>query len=124
MSELHLRSDLLRRYPASETIDGIPCYAPQLLGQETGYDPSHHAEIAALAEGNWWYTSRNALIVYALTRWFPQARSYLELGCGTGLVLKAVAEALPGLHSMGSELFLSGLQQARDGLPGVELVQG
>lgn len=115
--------DALATCPAPDIIDGIPCYAADLLGKEDGYDSSHHGELAELAVDNWWFTQRNALIVYALTTHFPSARSYMEIGCGSGIVLDAVSRALPGLEMVGSELFTSGLDETRRFVPHVDVVQ-
>src|SRR5207244_1562327 len=57
----------------------------------------------------------------ALAAHFPHARSYLEVGCGTGYVLRAVRDAFPGLRVEGSELFEEGLAIARRRLPEVPL---
>ncbi len=121
MSEVN--SALLQAYPASVQVQGIPCYAPEMLGREDGYDSSHHGELAHLAKDNWWFRQRNALIVYALTTYFPGAYTYLEVGCGSGVVLQAVKQALPRLDLLGSELFISGLEEASSHVPDVDLIQ-
>lgn len=118
------QADLLERYPA-HIVDGFPCYARHILeeGQATGYNPASHRELAALEAGNWWFRSRNAMILGAVERWFPEVRTYLEIGCGTGFVLSGISQALPDLHMVGSELFLTGLAETRERLPDVCLVQ-
>lgn len=116
-------SDLTLRFPAADTVDGVPCYAPEMIGAESGYDPTAHAELARLEAGNWWFTSRNQLIIDALTRYFPAPRSFLEIGCGNAFVLSGVHAALPGTRLAGTELFLSGLLEARRRLPVAFLAQ-
>jgi SAM-dependent methyltransferase len=44
---------------------------------------------------------------------FPQARNFLEIGCGTGFVLEAIHRELPRLEISGSELFSDGLVFAK-----------
>jgi SAM-dependent methyltransferase len=57
-------------------------------------------------------------------RYFPSARRYLEIGCGTGFVLAAFACSRPWTRLIGSELHLAGLLLARERLPAqAELVQ-
>jgi SAM-dependent methyltransferase len=56
-------------------------------------------------------------------RCFPEARTLLEVGCGTGFVLAALREALPNLRLTGGELFPEGLEIARRRLPDVELIE-
>lgn len=116
-------TELVRRFPPQRDVDGIACYAPEMIGAETGYDPAGHAELARLEADNWWFTSRNQLIIDALTRFFPGARSFLEIGCGTAFVLSGIHAALPGTRLAGTELFLSGLAEAARRLPTAFLAQ-
>jgi SAM-dependent methyltransferase len=60
-----------------------------------------------------------------MLRWyFPCARSLLEIGCGTGFVLRAIQNTHPAIALTGSELHISGLVPARQRLgTGPELIQ-
>jgi len=103
--------------------DGFPAFAPELAGGAAGFDPAHFAELARLEAGNFWFRSRNRLILWALRRYFPQARRLLEVGCGTGYVLSGLAAALPGLALTGSEAATAGLAYAARRVPDAALVQ-
>lgn len=118
------QQSLLRRYPAA-SVGGFPSYAPEVLEglEPDGYDPRAHAELANLEADNWWFRSRNALIVEAVGRWFPDAPTYLEIGCGTGFVLRGLTEAFPDMAMVGSELFLTGLAETQSRLPNATLIQ-
>lgn len=105
------------------SMDGVPCYAPQLAHESPGFRPEHFARLAQLEEGNFWFRARNELIVHVLRKYFPQARTMLEIGCGTGYVLRGVTQAIPGLHVSGSEIFLEGLSFAARRLPDADLFQ-
>ncbi|HET9818189.1 MAG TPA: class I SAM-dependent methyltransferase [Rhodanobacteraceae bacterium] len=63
------------------------------------------------------------MIVHALRRFFPHARRLLEIGCGTGYVLRGITERLPELQVSGSEIFLEGLDFASRRLPAADLFQ-
>lgn len=90
-----------------------------------GYDAALFRELARVAPESFWFRARNRLIVSSLERHFPEAGSFLEVGCGDGFVLAAVREAFPHLRLAGLELFEEGLRLARERLPqDVELVQG
>jgi SAM-dependent methyltransferase len=91
--------------------------------ERSGFDPALFAYLAELEPRSFWFRARNRLIVSAVRRHFPHARTLLEVGCGTGFVLAALQEAFPGLHLTGSELFREGLEVAQRRLPEVELIE-
>jgi SAM-dependent methyltransferase len=73
---------------------------------------------------HFWFVARNGLIVGLIDGYFPHARRYLEIGCGSGPVLQAVAASRHWERLVGSELRPSGLAYARQRLPReVEFVQ-
>ena len=88
-----------------------------------GFRAEYFEELARLESGNFWFESRNALIVSRLRTHFPGMTSFLEVGCGTGFVLAAIASAFPSTRLVGSETFEAGLVFARQRLPEVELVR-
>ena len=94
-------------------IEGIPAFAPELSDTTTGFDPAAYAKLASLEPGSFWFNSRNALIVHALRKYAPRARNFLEIGCGTGFILSAIADTRPDLDLTGSELHAAGLAVAR-----------
>lgn len=94
------------------TIDGFTAYAPDLAREAPGYDPQHYRTLAEFEAASFWFRARNDLILGALRAHFPGARDYLEIGCGTGFVLSAVAAAFPGMRTSGSEIFVEGLSVA------------
>jgi SAM-dependent methyltransferase len=89
----------------------------------TGYDASLFETLAALEPTSFWFRGRNKVILWAIDRWFPNARSFLEVGCGTGYVLSALLASRPDLEAVGAELFPEGLRVARRRLRGVPLAQ-
>ena len=104
-------------------IDGYRAFAPELATANAGYEPSFYAELVKLEAKNFWFRSRNRLILWALQRYFPNAASFLEMGCGTGFVLAAIERALPNLAIQGSEIFIQGLELADQRLDRTELFQ-
>ncbi len=106
-----------------ERIGGFLAFAPGLARGAEGFDPAHFTELARLEAGNFWFRARNRLIVWALQRYFPDARNFLEVGCGTGFVLAGVAAAKPALRLTGSEAATEGLAFAARRAATAELVQ-
>lgn len=86
-----------------------------------GFDPSHFVKLARLEQGNFWFRARNKLILWSLARFASDARNFLEVGCGTGFVLQAVACQFPRTEIHGSELLEEGLVFAAERLPRAQL---
>ena len=87
------------------------------------FDASVVDVLAAAEENSFWFRSRNELIISVIGRAFPQARSFLEIGCGTGFVLRGLHETFPGLALTGAELSTAGLRVARQRLPDVQFLE-
>jgi SAM-dependent methyltransferase len=93
--------------------DGIPMFAPELADTESGFDPADFAVLASVEREHFWFEPRNRLITSLIIRYFPTATRLLEVGCGTGMVLSAIAELRPWRRLVGSELHPAGLVEAR-----------
>jgi SAM-dependent methyltransferase len=108
---------------APAVSDGFRHFAPNRGVSDDDFDPEAFGRLAALEEGSFWFRARNRLIVQALQRWFPAMKSFLEIGCGSGFVLRAVAENFPQAAVAGSEVLAAGLPHARTRVPRAALFQ-
>jgi SAM-dependent methyltransferase len=104
-------------------IDGHFAFAPELAHESEGFEPEYFERLASQEAGNFWFRARNRLLVWAMQHYFPQAKKFLEIGCGTGFVMSGLKQAFPSLVLSGSEVFSEGLGFAERRLPGVELFQ-
>jgi SAM-dependent methyltransferase len=102
---------------------GVLLFAPELADGSSGFDAKFFPGLASVEAGHFWFRARNRLIQWAFRRYFPQAASFLEIGCGTGYVLAGMREAFPHLALSGSEIFPEGLAFAAERLPGTDLWQ-
>ncbi len=98
-------------------------FAPDLAAGNDGFSADYFAKLFAAEAGHFWFRSRNRILIWALRRYLPQARSLLEVGCGTGYVLAGIHEACPELVCSGSEVFLEGLAIAQSRAPDVGFSQ-
>jgi SAM-dependent methyltransferase len=104
--------------------EGIPMFAPELADTISGVDPAGFDALAKVEAGHFWFVVRNQLIVGLAGRFFPDARRFLEIGCGSGTVLGAMKKSRDWERVVGSELHPSALAHARQRLPSeVEFVQ-
>lgn len=105
-----------------EEIEGFPAFAPG-LASDAGFKDAHFHELVDLEARNFWFRSRNRLIVWALQWYFPGMQKFLEVGCGTGFVLSGISAACPSLRLAGSEISSAGLAHAAKRVPGAEFFQ-
>lgn len=94
-----------------------------MIAERAAYDPSIFEELAELEPRSFWFRGRATLLAWALERYFPQARTLLEVGCGTGYTLASIHDRRPGLELTGGELYPEGLRVARRRLPDVQLLE-
>lgn len=104
-------------------IDGFESYAPNYAHQADGYRASAFPRLARLEAANFWFRSRNKIILWILERYAKDFKSLLEIGCGTGYVLSGIARKFPGAELKGSEIYTSGLNFAAERLPNIHLMQ-
>jgi SAM-dependent methyltransferase len=94
-------------------IDGFIAFAPDLAKINEGFYIDDFEKLAPLEARNFWFRARNKLIIWALFKYFPTIRSFLEIGCGTGFVLSGIERAFPSLRISASDLHTHGLRYAK-----------
>lgn len=100
----------------------VPSFAPELSSNK-GFKDAYFIELVDLEKRSFWFHARNGLILWALGCYFPNAETFLEIGCGTGFVLAGVATAKPWLRLSGSEISLAGLAFASRRIPSADFFQ-
>lgn len=104
-------------------IEDHYAFAPELAKENDGFEANFFAQLIKVEANNFWFRARNQLIIWALKRYFPNARNFLEIGCGTGFVLSGIQQAFPNMHLSGSEIFNQGLEFAKQRVIGADLFQ-
>ena len=103
--------------------DGFRLFAPGLAEEHEGFPAGKYPALAKVESENFWFRSRNKLIVRILSRHFGNQKSFLEIGCGTGFVLSGVAAAFPEARMSASEIDLAGLPFVRQRVARAEIFQ-
>ena len=88
-----------------------------------GFDPELYSGLFELEAEHFWFKSRNKLLTWTLKKYFPEATSLLEIGCGTGYVLDGLQQNFNRIKFSGSELFDKGLEYAKQRCPLINLFQ-
>lgn len=94
--------------------------------EHKSYDPAFFSRLFAIEDKHFWFRTRNEVIgalVRQITSGFPPGYRALEVGCGTGNVLRVLGEVCRDGHVLGMDMFLEGLRYART-RTAVPLVQG
>lgn len=109
---------------APEKKEGILFFAPALAVENDGFEGEAFDQLQSLEEESFWFAARNKIILSMLRAFAPKVRRFMEIGCGTGFVLRGIHNEFPEAKLLGTDIFMSGLRQAekRLGDP-VELYQ-
>ena len=82
----------------------------------SSYDPAYFAPLFAVEDKHFWFRVRN-LMIQTLVRQviadFPSGYRVLEVGCGSGNVLRVLEETCTRGKVVGMDLFADGLKYAR-----------
>ena len=78
------------------------------------YDPGYYQDLAEAERSHFWFVYRNRVIDWCARRFVrAPVRRALEVGCGTGNVLRVLQRVWPDARIIGMELFEDGLRFAR-----------
>ena len=103
--------------------DGFVLFAPDLIDGYEGFPSERYPVLARFESGNFWFRSRNKLILWILKRYFPGMKTFFEIGCGTGFVISSVASAFPDVSLSASEIDSAGLPFVRQKVERAEIFQ-
>ena len=78
-----------------------------------GFPDEAFEQLAALEDRHFWFRTAARLLVWALEAYFARARSLLEVGCGTGVVLDAIGKS-PGIPTRWCRFERSGAAHRRE----------
>ena len=108
---------------APESVSNFISYAPELANAGGGFQENYFVVLENLEASNFWFKSRNKVIIWALKKYCATFQTFLEIGCGTGYVLSGIAQTFTKANLQGSEIFAEGLGFAASRLPSINLMQ-
>lgn len=72
------------------------------------------SELSKVEEKNWWFRSRNNIILWLLENKVLPFKNFLEIGCGTGFVIQELCRHFDFVSFEGFEYFEEALEFARN----------
>lgn len=106
-----------------ETDEGTRQYKGRWMA-DGGYPVDAFDRLVEIEDAFFWFEGRNRLISWAIRRYLPEARTFLEIGCGTGFVLRGIHRAFPHMALFGTDLHEQGLAWAARRVPSATLFRG
>ena len=104
--------------------NGIISHSPNFADNgDGGFKKESFSKLARFENKSFWFLARNKLITWALKCFKGNSANFLEVGCGTGFVLKGISHALPSIHLVGTEIYREALNYALDRVPTGEFMQ-
>lgn len=104
-------------------LNGVPMFAPTLSEGSDHFPREDIERLSTLEEAHFWFRARNEVILWAISKYFPTARTLLEVGCGTGVVLSRIRSGLPHVSLTGGDLLSDALAVARTRVPDATFAQ-
>jgi SAM-dependent methyltransferase len=105
-------------------ISGIKCYSPNLAIENGDYPSDVFKLLFEIEEKNFWFVNRNEIILNLFKKYLgKEANKVLEIGSGTGYVLKGLNDIFKKYNLYGSEIHLEGIKFAKNRLPNIEFIQ-
>ena len=103
--------------------DGITILVGHTRELSQAFSTEQFENLLTVESRHFWFAARNKLIIWALRRFFPSAQTFLEVGCGTGQVLRALAEEMPSVRMTGLEASSVGLRFLIERVPRLDALQ-
>ncbi len=109
----------------STEIDGIQCYAPDLMSEYSDY-PNEGFEITEkVEEKSFWVRSRARILEREIRKILVNVHAsvkFLEIGCGTGFFLRQLT-SIKNIELTGSEIYINPLKYAKSKGSAVNFIQ-
>lgn len=94
------------------TMGGFFLFAPELADDNDGSPINAHHVLNKLQAQSFWFRKRNQLIQDMIRCYFSNVTDVLEIGCGSGYVLRGIRAVLPSARLTATEIYAYGLSYA------------
>ena len=98
-------------------------FAPELAISNDGFSSKLYPQLFNIENNLFWFRYRNKLLQYLLGQYFPEAKSFCEIGCGTGYVLSGLESYYSTIRYTGSDIYTNALSFAASRVPQAKFIQ-
>ncbi|WP_216907211.1 class I SAM-dependent methyltransferase [Synechococcus sp. CCY 0621] len=81
------------------------------------FPPQAFIDLADAEDQHWWFRARSQILIWILKTRVYGLSNFLEVGCGTGYVLRSISDALPCVGLEATEYFQDGMLIAMQRVP-------
>jgi len=96
-----------------ESIDEILLLDAESVSDDNRLLPCSFEYLFSIENKYFWFLARNELICWAFGKYFPDVSSFLEIGCGNGIVLSCLEKKFGNVVFTGSDHVIESLIFAR-----------
>ena len=93
------------------------------FARDEGFLEESFDHLEDIEDGSFWFRARNELIAWVLRTRFPAARSFLEVGCGTGYVAADLHRRGAAMRVAAGDPFDAGVRVAHRRMPDADVFQ-
>lgn len=108
-----------RDYVTNFNIERLSMMVEVITRRNIGFDDEAFDTLIKYEDWHWWFQCRNSLITKTISKFSKINHDILEIGCGNGLVTKAIQDRYPESNITATEFLENGLFNARERLSGV-----
>jgi ubiquinone/menaquinone biosynthesis C-methylase UbiE len=100
-----------------EVVNNFLTFAKELSSRFDNFHQKEYELLVKYEKQHPWFVMRTKLILMVINKFFLKAKSFLEIGCGTGYTLLSVQRRFPSIE-------LTGVDMYADSLPFVKAKMG
>lgn len=101
----------------------IPIFSPDFSNDNNTYSSEFYENLSILENGHFWFEARKWLLLWIMKKYFSNSQNFLEIGSGTGIILKHFESHLPELELYGCDLLIEGIRFTKQRVASATMLQ-
>lgn len=89
----------------------------------SGFNKDNFQHLYDYEDKSFWFRMRNKIILWSFKKYLKKFDQYLEVGCGTGYVTRAICSAYPNVNITATEYFDEAIEYAKNRIPNASFIK-